>query len=64
MITTNYHGEPETFDPGMRVVHVSDLGDLARGTVMEVEDGLLRIQFDDGEEGWEAPLTCYSEPEG
>ena len=59
LTATDYHGNPTTFTPGMKVMHCTDDGQLYPGTVKSIADDLLEITWPDGEEGWEKPNTCY-----
>ena len=55
----NYHGEIATFEIGQNVQHVTDQGEITNAIITGISDDLLRLSFHDGEEGSEAPETCF-----
>lgn len=59
MGTADYHGKPAIWTTGMKIMHVTDDGQIYPGTVKAIADGLLEIEYPDGESGWEQPATCY-----
>jgi|LakMenEpi13Jul12_1017406.scaffolds.fasta_scaffold16664_2 hypothetical protein len=52
-------GELEDFYIGNTIVYMDDSGLAHEGVISDMEDGLLYIKFEDGEEGWERPDACY-----
>ena len=52
-------GHIEDFRIGSEVVYMDDSGLVHKGIVSDMQDGLLYIKFEDGEEGWERPDACY-----
>lgn len=58
LTATNYHGVRETFAVGDCVTHYADNGEIYGGRILSISDGLLNIQFTDGDEGWESAATC------
>ena len=59
-LTTDYHGERVRFTLGQLVSWVDcDDGSTWDASVQEVKDGLLLLLFEDGQEGWEKPETCF-----
>ena len=59
MKSIDYHGESVEFAIRQPVTHVTDEGEMVRGTVKAVEGDTLFIAFEDGEEGWELAQTCF-----
>lgn len=59
MKATNYHNQEVEFAPGQAVCHVTDDGLIVKASIKSVEDGLLVLTFEDGDEGAELPATCY-----
>jgi len=60
MTATNYHNETVTFTVGQTVTHVTDEGEMVKGTVKAlVAPDALEIDFEDGEEGTENTKTCF-----
>lgn len=55
----NYHGELATFEIGKNVQHVTDQGEILNATITGISNDLLHLSFQDGEEGSEAPETCF-----
>jgi hypothetical protein len=56
---TNYHIEAAEFRINQTVTHVTDEGAMVKGRVTDIENGLLHVEFEDGESGWEKPETCF-----
>jgi hypothetical protein len=52
-------GDIEDFYIGNDVVYMDDSGLAHEGIISDMQDGLLYIKFEDGEEGWEHPDACY-----
>jgi hypothetical protein len=57
---TNYHSEAAEFGINQTVTHVTDEGAMVKGRVTDIENGLLHVEFEDGESGWEKPETCFA----
>lgn len=60
MTATNYHNQTVTFTVGQTITHVTDAGEMVKGTVKAlVAPDALEIAFADGDEGTENCNTCY-----
>lgn len=60
MTANNYHNETATFNVGQTVTHVTDDGEMFKGTVKGLlAPDCLDLVFDDGNEGTEQCSTCF-----
>lgn len=59
MKANNYHNEPVEFSIGQTITHVSDDGTMTKARIIRIDDGLLDLAFEDGDQGSEQPSSCF-----
>jgi len=59
MTTTNYHNDTVSFEIDQRVKYIDDNGQIFSAIIVNIQDGMLDLYFEDGSQGLESPLNCY-----
>ncbi len=63
MIAINYHNKSANFEIDQRIKFVDDDGQIFSAVIVNIQDGLLDLYFEDTEnsQGLESPADCFHE---
>jgi len=59
MTTTNYHNDTVSFEIDQRVKFVDDNGQIFSAIIVNIQDEMLDLFFEEGSQGLESPSNCY-----
>jgi len=59
MTTTNYHNDTVSFEIDQRVKFIDDNGQIFSAIIVNIQDEMLDLYFEEGSQGLESPSNCY-----
>ena len=59
MTTTNYHNDTVSFEIDQRVKYIDDNGQIFSAIIVNIQDEMLDLFFEEGSQGLESPSNCY-----